>query len=154
MKIRNGFVSNSSSSSFIVAFPYKPESVEELQNWLFPYENHFVSPYAEYDGRTWPVEVVAQIVFQQITKEAPEEEIIKELAYSTHYLSKFNHEDINVFRGMVDKDATKKAKQFLENNAGKFICIFEYCDGVSDLESAMEHGNLFKNLPHLISGHH
>jgi hypothetical protein len=35
MKIRNGFVSNSSSSSFIVAFDSKPESVEGLVKTLF-----------------------------------------------------------------------------------------------------------------------
>lgn len=35
MKIRNGFVSNSSSSSFVVAFPKKPETVEEVKDMLF-----------------------------------------------------------------------------------------------------------------------
>lgn len=35
MKIRNGFVSNSSSSSFIVAFPKKPETENELKDILF-----------------------------------------------------------------------------------------------------------------------
>jgi hypothetical protein len=35
MKIRNGFVSNSSSSSFILALPKVPNTVEELSNILF-----------------------------------------------------------------------------------------------------------------------
>ena len=35
MKIRNGFVSNSSSSSFIVAFPRQPESVEDVLDMMF-----------------------------------------------------------------------------------------------------------------------
>lgn len=38
MKIRQGFVSNSSSSNFILAFDKKPNSVEELQKikkWIF-----------------------------------------------------------------------------------------------------------------------
>lgn len=34
MKIRNGFVSNSSSSSFIVAFDKLPQSVKEMENCM------------------------------------------------------------------------------------------------------------------------
>jgi hypothetical protein len=36
MKLRKGFVSNSSSSSFIVVFPKKPDTVEELYDMMFP----------------------------------------------------------------------------------------------------------------------
>ena len=36
MKIRKGFVSNSSSSSFIVLFPHEPKNQEELQEMMFP----------------------------------------------------------------------------------------------------------------------
>jgi len=35
MKIRNGFVSNSSSSSFLIAFPSKPQSEQDLIDWMF-----------------------------------------------------------------------------------------------------------------------
>lgn len=35
MKTRIGFVSNSSSSSFVVALPYKPETIEDLYSMLF-----------------------------------------------------------------------------------------------------------------------
>ena len=38
MKIRNGFVSNSSSSSFIVAFPKRPATILETHNMMFKYE--------------------------------------------------------------------------------------------------------------------
>lgn len=46
MKIRNGFVSNSSSSSFIVAFLKKPRTVEELHFLLFGDMEHL----QYYDG--------------------------------------------------------------------------------------------------------
>ena len=45
MKIRNGFVSNSSSSSFIVAFPEKPKSAEHVRKMMFGDETDFPNPY-------------------------------------------------------------------------------------------------------------
>ena len=36
MKVRQGFVSNSSSSSFVVAFPEQPKSVEDVLKMMFP----------------------------------------------------------------------------------------------------------------------
>lgn len=36
MKIRNGFVSNSSSSSFLVAFKKRPRTVQDVRDVLFP----------------------------------------------------------------------------------------------------------------------
>ena len=35
MKIRTGFVSNSSSSSFVVAFSHRPKSVKDLKEMMF-----------------------------------------------------------------------------------------------------------------------
>lgn len=36
MKIRRGFVSNSSTASFTLQFKNKPETWEELHDWLYP----------------------------------------------------------------------------------------------------------------------
>jgi len=50
MKIRNGFVSNSSSSSFVVAFPHKPNSVEEVYKMMFNTREGGVDhPYSSFD---------------------------------------------------------------------------------------------------------
>lgn len=38
MKVRQGFVSNSSSSSFVVAFPKEPKSADEVLKMMFPEE--------------------------------------------------------------------------------------------------------------------
>jgi hypothetical protein len=45
MKTRHGFVSNSSSSSFVVAFPYKPESFEHVYEMMFGSENGQICPF-------------------------------------------------------------------------------------------------------------
>lgn len=45
MKIRNGFVSNSSSSSFIVAFPRKPQTASDVFKFMFNNEEYEISGY-------------------------------------------------------------------------------------------------------------
>lgn len=49
MKIRNGFVSNSSSSSFIVSFDKKPSSAEELREILFGDKEYIEHRYDLFD---------------------------------------------------------------------------------------------------------
>ena len=79
MKIRNGFVSNSSSSSFVVAFPKKPDSIEELQQMMFGKQQwHYVpfydSEYIEKDPDA-PVSEIVPKVFAKIGERATYEEV-------------------------------------------------------------------------------
>jgi len=73
MKIRNGFVSNSSSSSFLVAFPRKPKNINDVKEILFsPGQNDYPNPfvYGMDDKDTfWPVDQVAQIVWADIEEQ-------------------------------------------------------------------------------------
>jgi hypothetical protein len=66
MKIRTGFVSNSSSSSFIVAFAKVPESQEELQQMLFGDDEKF-SIY----GDTFLTADVAAVVWRDLKVAKP-----------------------------------------------------------------------------------
>ena len=45
MKIRTSFVSNSSSSSFVVAWPKKPKTTEEIGKFLFGESTEYPNPY-------------------------------------------------------------------------------------------------------------
>jgi ATP-dependent Lon protease len=80
MKIRNGFVSNSSSSSFVVALPHKPKGQHDLQHMMFGTQNvHYIdSCYAEEPGKN-EIETyrIAETVFNKIKKKATKSEIIK-----------------------------------------------------------------------------
>ncbi len=53
---------------------------------------------------------------------------------------------------LIDKIAEIDAKAFLEDNKGSFIAILSYADGKG--ESTLEHGDIFKNLPHVKISHH
>ena len=64
MKIRSGFVSNSSSSSFVVIFPKIPKNQEDVKNMLFKEGEKTYS--SAYDDDCWPVDQVAQTVWDDI----------------------------------------------------------------------------------------
>jgi len=77
MKVRKGFVSNSSSSSFVVAFPHKPKSIEDLKKIMFGNQEWHYTGYAGYSekGDDAPTLPMVEKVFAQIKKKATKKEI-------------------------------------------------------------------------------
>jgi hypothetical protein len=79
MKIRTGFISNSSSSSFIVALPHKPKDVEELKKMLFgKQEWHYTGYYSEGDS---PTQQIAENVFRKIGKKATIKDMVESIVH-------------------------------------------------------------------------
>lgn len=74
MKIRNGFVSNSSSSSFIIVLDKKPESAQEVLSVLDLPE--YVSPYQD---QCLPANKIADYVFEDIKDYKYNEEELQKL---------------------------------------------------------------------------
>lgn len=69
MKTRNGFVSNSSSSSFLVVFPKTPASIEETRELLFGKEKTYPGLW---DGSgPFPTVSVAAAVFGDLQGQVP-----------------------------------------------------------------------------------
>jgi len=177
MRVRRGLVSNSSSSSFLVLFPKKPESVAEIQEMLFGKTKYFCG---------WPVEGIAAIVFratqdkdntsasaifcevEDIDPYAIEEDLFLSERKGVRPSDYSNSLDVMIskVRNEVVKDYNASISKTLEGYVrglagrlsgvvgGGFLCRFEFSDNDGDPYSHMEHRDLFHNLPHIMQSHH
>lgn len=165
MKIRNGFVSNSSSSSFIVVFDKKPSSVEELQKLLFGDNDVYDGPYSG----SWPAKEVAEVVWKDLQGQSPL--TVDELAGNVGGEASENYPEYidgiwelkdgrlrermsSLHYAACEVEDKRVAEEFAKENEGKSIFRFEYSDNDGALSTAMEHGDLFKRLKHIKNSHH
>lgn len=170
MKIRTGFVSNSSSSSFIFALKKKPESAEELKQELFGRQEIYPNCYVfdDDDPKGWPTQEIAASVYNSIKDDEPNdsEKLDPEFEYYTdeeiyeerRNLGNLSTKERQKYWNAQDKVRTQKAEkrkqEFLAANAGKAVFTIEIADGNGSMNSAMEHGDLFKRVPNIrISKH-
>ena len=135
MKIRNGFVSNSSSSSFIVAFPNKPKTVEEMANILFG-KTDGVFDNEGYDNTRYTYMEIAEAVLSNLKKES-KKKLIDTLSYRLNYSPYHgfyeksnryfgtNKDDLERLTNLFQKEnreieeSTEKVDSFLNNLIGK-----------------------------------
>lgn len=174
MKIRNGFVSNSSSSSFVVAFPKEPKYATDIKEMLFPRRTVIVYPYADNlvnkdTDVEFPVDKVAATIFEDMQHQKPNDEqnIIdgfsgwldgmpqseefetgeeKEPFPGAKY--KTREIDWNAWEDAVHKHQEKRAREFMEKYKDSFIYTFQYADEDGIFGATLEHGNIFAKVPH------
>jgi len=163
MKIRQGFVTNSSSSSFIVAFDRAPKSAKEVQEMLFGPKSDgtfYSNPYGDKD---YPVEQVAETVWGDIQKQSPNDiaALIEEASYDNiipyDYFDKIlgdRSKGNDLYAAAGAFAAAVQLNTLIGENKGKTFYIFEYSDENGEYFAALEHGNLFNNLPHKIQSKH
>ena len=179
MKTRNGFVSNSSSSSFVVAFDKTPATKTELRDLMFdPDQTRYPEPYG--DG-FFPTEEVVNVVWGNMQEPATDDEwggidgsgpMTAEQVRSEfnngylegepdrwRSLSDFDNDDewrasLDAVEKEREKYARKVADEFMGENPGKVFFRFHYSDNDGSFYCAMEHGNLFHKLTHFRISHH
>ena len=151
MKIRSGFVSNSSSSSFVVVLEKKPNSPEELKNVLFKDEK--IVQYYDYSKTT---EEVSQRVFNDIERFEKDPSILLEKIVDGLDKWGWRYEKYRLANGQTDwKKHDEDREQYINDvvipGANKFIetyknnFIFCVTYGDSGSEVLYECGNIFKN---------
>lgn len=160
MKYRNGFVSNSSSSSFVVAFPTIPHNVDDIVSLLFEGE--------ETPDPRYTIQEFATTIFNDISGQLPMtlNEIVEELS-SGWFIDmdgwvkenpKKDEEDWNKYWNKIDKESKKRAKAFakewMKGYKDSFYFKFHYADENGSYYSLMEHGGMFEHLPHQRISHH
>ena len=140
MKIRNGFVSNSSSSSFLVAFDKLPEDVYALHKLLFE-GRHYIEPPDKW-GDPESVAINSFDAALDIWKEIQKQIEIgiplttKDLMYRLYY--DFEEKDL---------------EQLIKKYKGKHLFHFNYEDDTA-WGRTMEKGDVFQNVPHEKISHH
>lgn len=158
MKIRNGFVSNSSSSSFVVAFPKIPKSVEEVQEILFGKEEKF---------HEYTTKEVAETIFNEISGDeydpAKKPNDVIELRYAQSSWPHYDEDEccackchfnepvyVERLQGYVEKDIY----DLMQKNPDTFLYVFRFADEDGNYFGTLEHCGVFEKLPHIRYSHH
>jgi hypothetical protein len=173
MKSRSGFVSNSSSSSFIIAISDRSDKDKlsselgycetEKTDWSMV-DGQFVESHTPVSSE----EIVARVFSDlQDAELATDEEIMDELSSGLYWdaSDSTNQEDyregdgkINYSRyfDVIDEKckvlSAPALKEWKELTKGKEVYILSYSD--NDGESHLEHGDIFHNIPNVRVSHH
>ena len=174
MKFRRGFVSNSSSSSFVLALGRKPESVDDLHRMMFP--EGPTSIYA-YDHNGISSEDAAKTVFKDIQEQEPltRDALVEEFDSGTvitldgnGYHSAFPDYPTGLWDLPKEQQLAayaeygRKTREAAESVAAElqraypdslFFCV-SYSDNDGSYYTTMEHGNVFRNIPNIRISHH
>lgn len=176
MKIRSGFVSNSSSSSFVLAMDKDVNSVEKLQRKLFGLAKYYHGLYGEaiesnilahiiwhdmceasahyaYEGQ-WAEYTRNEIAEAFVNGDLPGADRIKGPSPIGRYKNQKSLDKAwETYHNRLYKIARKVSDEFLDKHVDSAIYMLKYSDHYA-IGAAIEDGDVFKNIPHVKDSHH
>ena len=140
MKIKTDFVTNSSSSSFLVVFKEFPTSVMSLKEQVFGERKEFPNPFAD----SWALSLSREITEYWDTK------MVAEYIFDRTRLA--TTEEIEEFWKYFDEDdfGRRDPSEF----EGKPCAIYNFSDNDGELETSLEHGDVFRRLENYRDSQH
>jgi hypothetical protein len=150
MKIRNGFVSNSSSSSFVFGLPKDRQSVEDIQALMFEgcietYDWYKVEPVL------YPGVFCAEALKRDSEPFDPKRNV------RTDDWWRKGERDPDGPRHMIDSYDYYEGSEIdrmIKTHPDHDFFIVEYEDNCGSLGSAMEHGDHWEKVPSVRISHH
>ena len=168
MKLKIDFISNSSSSTFVVAFEKKIVAFEDVEFKILreaKARQVLKDALAQKPKKINPKsEALIQLVTDELTygyfgpdyqdfqEEFCNRENISttELYNNVAWMQSYYQE----YKAAKERICRKGAVKFLRENEGSYLYIFNYSDEDGEFGSEMEHGFTFQSLPHITISKH
>jgi hypothetical protein len=173
MRIKQDFVTNSSSSSFIVAFNNKVKTFEDVKD-LVRREDKALQVLKDcLAQKPYKINMNNKAAFQKLTNEFSHgylDHLCPDIRYNVVQKAFCDREGITTnelyenrtwldsfykeYMAISEKAYIKLATKFIEENEGSYLYIFNYGDEDGEFMSEMEHGGTFHQVPHITISKH
>ncbi len=170
MKIKVDFITNSSSSSFVVAWPFKVKTRNDILKYIQLEDIKIDIVFNDSRSQVARKIVKTKKIVELVTEQAGGGYLIGYHDYQKwekDFLKRNNitHDELHKNKQWLsllwseqdelrDQVATKQACDFIDQNEGSYLYIYEYSDNDSEIYSELEHGGTFTHLPHIQISHH